>query len=472
VERFAKFLTFHTLADPETEDRIKPGHHAQFEALLSFLEEQFPDVYNHPDISVDRVGLGHWTSLFTWRGSDSGLEPALFISHYDVVPVTAGTEGDWTHGPFAGRVADGYVWGRGALDVKFSVTALLEAVAGLVRAGFTPARTLMFSFGHDEEVGGTGGAAKVAELLRSRGVKLDIVVDEGGLIIAEGMKGLTTHPVALIGCAEKVYTSVSVALRSPGGHSSMPPIDGSDIGAQVARLLGHIAAHPFPATLQSPITEFLEALAPYAHPAAGALLRNVRAWPLSALAAAGLARASRETAALVRTTVAATRISVGVADNVLPGAGQIVFNMRAHPLTPRDELLAYLRRAGEAARVTFTLTLTNASFTGPQGVVTPPNGRHYTLLKQAIQEYWRQDGKAVAVAPYMLTGGTDSKWFAPLSRHGVLRFVPYALNKSAGDLGRIHSTDERVAVADYGRAICTYERLLALLAEAPAPAQA
>lgn len=90
--------------------------------------------------------------LLRWPGSDLELLPVLFISHYDVVPVTEGTEGDWTYGPFSGAVADGHLCGRGALDVKYGVAALLEAASLMIQEGVKPRRTVMFAFGHDEEV--------------------------------------------------------------------------------------------------------------------------------------------------------------------------------------------------------------------------------------------------------------------------------------------------------------------------------
>jgi carboxypeptidase PM20D1 len=100
--------------------------------------------------------------LLRWPGSDPELLPVLFISHYDIVPVTDGTEGDWTHGPFSGAVADGHLWGRGTLDVKYSVAALLEAASRMIQDGVMLRRTVMFAFGHDEEVmigEGMGAAA-------------------------------------------------------------------------------------------------------------------------------------------------------------------------------------------------------------------------------------------------------------------------------------------------------------------------
>lgn len=96
------------------------------------------------------------------------------------------------------------------------------------------------------QVGGSGGAEHIAKLLSERGVTLEVVVDEGGVILEDGVAPLTRHPVALVATAEKVYSSIQVELASAGGHSSMPPIDGSDVATQVSRLVDYVRRNPLP----------------------------------------------------------------------------------------------------------------------------------------------------------------------------------------------------------------------------------
>src|SRR5438477_947948 len=160
--------------------------------------------------------------LYEWTGSDPGLAPVVLLAHQDVVPIEPGTEGRWTEPPFEGRIAAGYVWGRGALDDKGSLVGLLEAVEHLVAAGAKPRHTVYFAFGYDEEVGGRRGAARIAELLASRNVHPEFVLDEGGAL-ATGLITGVAAPVALIGIAEKGYVTVELTAQAEGGHSSMPP---------------------------------------------------------------------------------------------------------------------------------------------------------------------------------------------------------------------------------------------------------
>ena len=105
------------------------------------------------------VGAAPGALLWTWDGSDPTLPPIVLMAHQDVVPVEAGTEKDWSHAPFAGQLDQGAVWGRGAIDDKGSLIALMEAVDALAASGFKPKRTVMIVSGDHEEKGGEGAVA-------------------------------------------------------------------------------------------------------------------------------------------------------------------------------------------------------------------------------------------------------------------------------------------------------------------------
>ena len=115
---------------------------------------------------------GGYSLLYTWTGSNPAFDPILLMAHQDVVPVNAGTEGDWDAPPFSGEIKNGYVYGRGAIDDKSSMIGLFEALDALARDGFAPKRTVLVMLGHDEEVSGSGAEAGIA-LLKSRGVTPD-----------------------------------------------------------------------------------------------------------------------------------------------------------------------------------------------------------------------------------------------------------------------------------------------------------
>lgn len=122
----------------------------QFDKFLLFLEKTYPLV--HSKLSLEKVNI--YTLVFEWKGKNTSLKPVLLMGHYDVVPVIQGTEKMWKHMPFAGEIAEGFVYGRGTLDDKVTVMGALEAVEHLLSQNYQPERTHYFSFGHDEEVTG------------------------------------------------------------------------------------------------------------------------------------------------------------------------------------------------------------------------------------------------------------------------------------------------------------------------------
>ncbi|MGH7855106.1 MAG: M20/M25/M40 family metallo-hydrolase, partial [Candidatus Binatia bacterium] len=235
LDRLSRAIQFRTISSHDP--ALMPGE--EFQRFRDFLNEAFPQIGKQ--LHKETVG-GH-SLLYTWKGQDSGAKPILLMAHMDVVPAA---DQNWRHRPFSGALAGGYVWGRGAMDDKASVMAILEAVEHLLTNGFVPKRPIYLAFGHDEEVGGHGGAAKIAELLRSRGVELEFVLDEGMNILNGIVPGIFA-PVALIGIAEKGYLSLSLTAETSGGHSSIPPAE-TAIGI-VTRALRKIEAEPFPSRL-------------------------------------------------------------------------------------------------------------------------------------------------------------------------------------------------------------------------------
>jgi carboxypeptidase PM20D1 len=233
---------------------------ASAEALVQF-RAFIASTYPAFSAAASREIIGGYSLLFTWEGSDPKLAPVLLMSHMDVVPVVPGTEGDWTHPPFAGEIADGSVWGRGAIDCKGSLISMLEAAESLATKGFRPKRTIYFAFGHDEEISGLDGDKKISELLASRGVKLAFVSDEGGMVAEGAVSGVAT-PVALIGIAEKGYMSLELTAHAAGGHSSIPPAQEETAVGRLARAITRTGEAPFASGLDGPTRAMLEAFAP------------------------------------------------------------------------------------------------------------------------------------------------------------------------------------------------------------------
>ena len=209
-ERLAGALRIPTVShgDPA---KVDPS---TFLALHRYIAEAFPAVHRH----LQREVVNELSLLYTWEGRQASLPPLLLLAHMDVVPVEPDTLGQWTHPPFDGRIEDGYIWGRGAMDMKATFLGILEAVEMLLGEGYQPDRTVLLAFGHDEEIGGQAGARVIAERLKERGVRPFLILDEGLALIEGAVPGMH-DPVALVGIAEKGYLTLELTTKTEGGHS-------------------------------------------------------------------------------------------------------------------------------------------------------------------------------------------------------------------------------------------------------------
>ncbi len=168
LQHFKEAITFKTISYGDRNHFDS----AQFLGFRNFLEHTYPNFH----AQTTREIVKGYTLLYTWKGKNPALKPIVLMAHQDVVPIEEGTESLWTFDPFAGEIKDGFIWGRGTTDDKINLISLLEAAEKLMQNNFQPEQTIYFSFGHDEEVGGTGAIA-VAALLKERGVEAEFVMD-------------------------------------------------------------------------------------------------------------------------------------------------------------------------------------------------------------------------------------------------------------------------------------------------------
>ena len=433
--RLARALRFRTITkrDPAALDS------AAYRGLYRYLESAFPAVHR----TLDTAHVHGLSRLYTWRGRAPAKAPVVLMAHTDVVPLEPGTREDWTHDPFGGTIADGHVWGRGALDDKASVVAVLEALSTMIENGMRPDRTVHVAIGHDEEVGGTRGAKALAARVTDGGPSPALVVDEGGAITKGALPGLE-RPLAVVGIAEKGYLSVELEATAPGGHSSAPP-DSTSIqilNAALSRLLDD----PLASRLDGVMGRTLA----YVAPEMGWPMRLALAnqW-LTAPALRWALNRQPTTKAAIRTVQVPTRLDAGVKDNVIPTSARATVNYRILPSQSVDAVLAHLRST--IGDLPVTITTGQASEPTP---VSSVDDRPFRVLQRTIREV---TSDAVVVAPYLVPGATDSRYYADATDH-VYRFLPYTLTPE--DRGLIHGTNERIAVEDYRTMVRFYVQLL------------
>jgi carboxypeptidase PM20D1 len=394
----------------------------------------------HNAVMLELVS-GH-TLLYRWAGADPALEPALLMAHYDVVPVEPGTDGEWSHAPFSGTAADGYIWGRGALDNKSGVMGILEAAEMLVNDGYQPQRTLLISFGHDEEIGGTRGAQRVAEVLETRGERLALVLDEGGFIIPDS--GVIDGSIALIGTAEKGYLNLQLQVRGTGGHSSQPPAE-TPIGI-LARAIYRVERAGFEARYMSPTQDLFRFIGPELPLPQRVVFANE--WLFRPLIVWQL-QADLLTNAMVRTTVAPTMLRGSDKDNVLPIVAEGLVNFRLAPGDTVESVTTHVRNVINDDRV----------LVAPLGIAidSSPVSRADVPMFEMLARTIREIHPDVKVAPYLVIGATDARHFVNVSDH-VYRFLPFEV--PIADVGRLHGTDERLSVDTYVDGIRFYRQLI------------
>jgi carboxypeptidase PM20D1 len=353
------------------------------------------------------------------------------------------TRAHWDVDPFGGVVRSDAVWGRGAIDDKGSLVALLEAAEYLASQGKRPVRTIIFAFGHDEEIGGAGAMA-MAALLAQRGQRAWFVLDEG--LAAIERHPLTGGPASMIGISERGSGTMRVRASGLPGHSSMPPEETAV--SRVSEAVVRIHDMPIERKLEGgPALGMMRALAPELSFTNRMALANEWLFaPLLRQRLSGNAAAQ----ALLGTTVAPTVIQGGSRPNVLPGEATAMINFRIHP---RDNSADLLQRARRAVADLEGVTVDWAEPPREASAVSSTTSASYALIAAMS----RQMLPDAPVAPGLVLAGTDSRHYANVAEN-VYRFQPILL--TAEDLERPHGLNECLTVANLERMIRFYVGLM------------
>ncbi len=441
AERIGLAIQLRTFSDVDA-DKIDPR---PFEAFRDLTRTLYPQL----EEKLTREVINRHALLYTWQGSDPSLDPVCFMAHQDVVPAVEGEEGGWTHPPFAGELADGYVWGRGALDCKGSLICILEAVNNLVKEGYHPERTIYLAFGHDEENSGVFGAKQIVSKLKERGVKLSFLLDEGGTITTGQIKGIA-GPVAFIGISEKGHLTLKLKARVKGGHSSMPPTT-TAIGA-LSLAIATLENNPFPQKLEVAqfVISHLGSEVPFVQ-----RLALANTWLFGGLARKNLA-ANPSTNSLTRTTAVPTVIRAGDAENVLPNEAEALLNCRIFPGETIQSVYERVRElvADDVISVepVYGDTIIDDHAWNPTAVADIESPQYNRLADLVLGAF-----PGVKVAPFMMSGATDARYYNDICKN-AFRFTPFFLTKE--EVATVHGANERVSFINAGRAVGFYQLLI------------
>ncbi|MGV8877371.1 MAG: M20/M25/M40 family metallo-hydrolase [Rhodoglobus sp.] len=413
----------------------------EFTRFATVLRKLYPLCHSR----LERETVLDYSLVYRWPGKSSS-EPAVLLAHYDVVAATG--EG-WKHPPFAaelsGKGDEQLIWGRGTLDNKGSLVAMLEAVESHLEAGLVPAHDIYLCFGHDEETHGTGAEA-IVRLLDKRAVKPVLVLDEGGAIVDDVFEAVTS-PMAVVGVAEKGSALLRLTVDQSGGHASTPPP--LPAAVRLARAIIRLNSHPFRARLTPTAADLLRTLGHHSPGFTGFLLRNV-AWTRVLLVPI-LVRKSDELAAMLRTTQAVTGLDGGQAVNALPERVSAIVNVR---IAVNSSLAATVRHVTRAIRDPRVRIVVESP--GEPSTVSPTTGLAWELLRSTIERSF----PGTLVTPYVQNGATDSRHFTAISS-GVYRFSPFAMKREMRDT--LHARNERMQVTSFLAGIDFYRALIASL---------
>ncbi|KAI1115809.1 peptidase family M20/M25/M40 [Nemania sp. NC0429] len=477
VERMTTAISIPTEAFDDLGPVGQDARWNKMDKFAEYLEKAFPAI--HSTVKLEKVNT--YALLYTWQGTDPELPPTLFVAHQDVVPVEEETIDEWTHPPFSGHFDGKYIWGRGASDDKNGLVGIMEAVELLLKADFQPRRSVVLAFGFDEELTGSQGARHLAHTLHERygddGVA--VLVDEGA-----GFVGFWGTIFALPGVAEKGRIDIEITVRAPGGHSSVPPAHtGIGIASELVTL---IEANPYPPHFheENPFLQFLECANTHSADFPGSLKRHLP-WkgpsqPAGddklALEAAKLGDVIKY---LFTTASAVDMISGGVKANALPENTRLLVSHRVNvgdSLSGVQDKLAHLAQKVAAKHnltvqaftdepeVPRSIKLTTLNTLEPAPVsptlthgVTP-----YSVLSGTTRALY---GESMIVAPALMPGNTDSRYYWSLSKH-IFRYNPGYDPELGFGLDGIHTVNERISLVGHVRAVQWYSLFIRNMDEA------
>jgi len=431
VQHLSQAIQIRTISTDQ-QDSIKTD---AFVAFHRFLDSAYPLIHQ----SLEKNTINYYSIIYRWKGKNTTLKPYLLLAHMDVVPVEASSLNRWHVEPFAGTIKDSAIWGRGAIDDKGSLVAIMEATEHLLAEHYQPERDIYLCFGHDEELGGEKGAREIVQWLEKQGVHPALALDEGGIITKENFKELN-RPIALLGVAEKGHVSYKLSVEIEGGHSSMPEKETAiDI---LSKALVKLREKQMPVHITEPTNQMLEKIGPGLGFTTRMALAN--RWLFEGMLVSTFEK-KKATNASIHTTIVPTIISGGVKENVIPSIAEATINSRIMPGETSADVYAFMQKAVNDDRV----KITKLPFFSEPGKFTSTDGEAYqktsTVVNQLLDD--------VVVTPFLMIGATDGRYYDKIS-DAVIRFIP------AIDPHGFHGIDERMDFEDFRRMICFYELMI------------
>lgn len=427
VSHLQAMLRCRTVSAPELREE------QEFQRFRGLLPEFYPQLFEKARVErVDTTGV-----LIHLPGRGTG-NPAVFLGHYDVVPAD---ESRWEKPPFDGILEDGVLWGRGALDMKNQLCAMLEAIETLLEDGFVPANDIYFALSGEEEIMGSS-ARTMMERLRKQKITPAFVLDEGGDIM-DGFFPGTNVPCAMVGIGEKGAVNLDIRVHSSGGHASVPRKNTPLV--RLCRGMLRVERHPFPLKPGKALEEMVEVMGRYCSFPVRFLLANRSV--LRPLYHHWLRKNGGMLEAAARTTFALTQAGGSPASNVLPTEAFMTANLRLMYGWTQKSVLSRLNRLIRDPQV--ALSVTSGTDPAPDSQLGEP----FEKLKLAIEATWPE----AVVSPYLMVACTDARHWREICDH-VYRFS--AKHVTGAEKATVHGNNERIRIENTENAVKFFLRLM------------
>lgn len=413
AEKLSRMIQVETVSEKGKDNKEK------FDRFHAVLRELFPLLFSKAEVVEIDSSL-----LIRIPGKGKG-EPILFMSHQDVVEAT----GEWENPPFSGAIKDGKVWGRGTVDTKGSLFCIMQAAEEIIESGEKLDVDLYIASSSTEEIAGSG-APKTVEYLRKNNVHLQFLLDEGGMIKAEPMKGVNGR-FAMIGCLEKGTGNFRFIARSNGGHASAPT-PGTPL-VRLGAFMDEIEKHdPCKARMNETVIEMFRRFGPYTSGVMGFVFRHARI--MTPLLNSLLPRISPLGAAMIKTTIAFTMAKGSDGLNVLPQEAWVNANIRFIHHQGVDRTYEILKPIAEKHGIEIVKDTCRDAYP-----VVDYTGKPFRLVESTIKEMF----PGVIPTPYAMTGGTDASFYAPVTDNAI-RFAPLEIDEQ--QYRSIHALNENISI--------------------------
>ncbi len=429
VERYrqnlSKAIQFVTISNRDSE-KVDWN---EFDKFHKFLEEAYPLVHG----KLEKEVVPPANLIYRWKGSRPELKPIALLAHQDVVPVSKGTEQDWEHGAFEGYDDGEFIWGRGTIDMKNHLIAVMESVEALLEDGFEPERDVYLLFGDNEEVvaNSENGAYDIMATLRDRGITLDSVIDEGGAIIPVNVPGVLNDKYLIgVGIAEKGYSDIEIVVNGKGGHSSQPPKHNA-LG-ELARAIQALEDNQFKSSFNQLMKDLMDAIGRECTYPVRLITCNI---PLLRPLILEVAKQISFGACFVRTTTAVTMANGSPAANVLPQRASAIVNFRAMPGTTKQDLVDHIRKVCKNDNLEINVLNSKEA-----SKFSPTDSRTFNIIGDICKNLEPNS----IIAPYLVMGGTDAYNYEPICDN-IYRYAPFRVSVEL--LRGAHGTNEKIPVA-------------------------